>query len=81
MSENSKHDLCQVLGLILGRKFKMSIELRPWRALRALYSSALRRSRSITLMRLSSLISQILDAPTLPLLLAVDESRSVCTEI
>ena len=70
MSENSQHDLGQVLGLIL------SIELHPWRALRALYSSALRRSRSITLMRLSSLISQILDAPTL-LLLAVDASRSV----
>ena len=76
MSENSKHDLCQVLG----RKFKMSIELRPWRALRALYSSALRRSLSITLIWLSSLISQILDAPTL--LLAIDESSwSVWTEI
>ena len=29
MSQNSKHDLRQVLGLIVGRQ-KMSIELHPW---------------------------------------------------
>ena len=52
-----------------------------WRTLRALYSSALRRSLSSTLIWLSSLISQILDAPATLLLLAVDELGSVWTEI
>ena len=66
-------------GLCLGSSQFVMSAVCTSRTLRALYSSTLLRSLSITLCLLSSLISHILEAPTL--LLAVDESRSVWTEI